>query len=74
MKSIRIGRVRIRFGRFMRGGACPWNVIGKHGSLIPEFSKNEGPHASDLSPAGVGKTLLSFFLKCLKGKGTNEFS
>lgn len=69
MKSIQIGRVRIRFGRFMRGGACPWNVIGKHWSLIPQVSHNEGPHSADLSPAGVGKTLHSLLLRVLERKG-----
>jgi hypothetical protein len=68
MKSIRIGRVRIRFGRFMRGGLCPFNVIGKHWTLIPEFSKDTGPPSSDLSPAGVGKTLLSLLLRVLERK------
>lgn len=69
MKSIQIGRIRIRFGRFMRGGACPWNVIGKHWSLIPDFSKDDAPRPADLSPAGVGKTLLSFLLRVFERKG-----
>jgi hypothetical protein len=68
MKSVQIGRFRIRFGRFLRGGLCPWNVIGKHWSLIPELSKDEGPHSADLSPAGVGKTLLSLLLRVLERK------
>jgi hypothetical protein len=53
----------------MRGGLCPWNVIGKHWSLIPDFSKDEVPHSADLSPAGVGRTLLSFLLRVFERKG-----
>jgi hypothetical protein len=68
MKSIQIGRVRIRFGRFMRGGACPWNVIDNHWSFIPEFSKDAGHDSADLSPAGAGKTLLSLLLRVLERK------
>jgi hypothetical protein len=53
----------------MRGGLCPWNVIGKHWSLIPDFSKDEVPHSADFSPAGVGKKLLSFLLRVFERKG-----
>ena len=70
--EFRIGCFRIRVWRFLKGGLCPLNVVGRNWTIVPQL-RSLGDHAGnpsaiDYSPSGVGQWLLSLLLKVVNEK------
>ncbi len=73
--SLRFGRFRLYLGRFLNGGFCPLNVLGRNFQLIPSFKKEskENPKCEvDLSPATFAGALLSKILNLLGQREENR--
>jgi hypothetical protein len=72
--EFRIGCVRVRVGRLLKGGLCPLNVVGQNWTFVPQLRSSADHSANssgtDYSPAGVGQWLLSLLLKLVNRKST----
>jgi hypothetical protein len=72
--EFRIGCLRIKVWRLLKGGLCPLNVVGRNWTVLPQL-RSLGDDANpssgvDYSPSGVGRRLLSLLLKVVNGKMT----